>query len=128
MGMIRIKNTFVSDVKPPIQEGLWLKVVDGGVALYLIEGGCEKPLKVVEDAGTATNVDDTVAEAASKVKTDLVGKSTDAKTANTINGAKKYAEDQASTLLGTAQDAETEMTLYGLKAYVDSQIASLGTE
>lgn len=126
MGMIKIKNTFVSDVKPQIQDGLWLKVVDGGVALYLIENGCEKPLKVVEDAGTATNIDDTVAEAASKVKSDLVGKTTDTKTSDTIKGAKKYAEDQASALLGTAEDESTDMTLYGLKAYVDSQIEALG--
>ena len=117
MGMIRIKNTYVSDVKPEVQNGLWLKVVEGGIALYLIENGCEKPLKVVEDGGTSTSVDDTVAEAASKVKSDLVGKSTDTKTKDTIKGAKKYAEDQAATLLGTDQDASTDMTLYGLKAW-----------
>jgi hypothetical protein len=56
------------------------------------------------------------------VKSDLVGKSTDAKTANTINGAKTYAKDQANSLLGTADDTATEMTLYGLKAYIDSKV------
>jgi hypothetical protein len=126
MGMIKIKNTFVSDVKPQIQDGLWLKVIDGGVALYLIENGSEKPLKVVEDTGTAISVDDIVADTASKVKSDLVGKDTDTKTSDTINGAKKYAEDQASAILGTAEDESTDMTLYGLKAYVDSQIEALG--
>ena len=126
MGMIRIKNTFVSNVKPQIQEGLWLKLVEGGVALYLIINGNEMPLKVVEDAGTTSNIDDTVADAASKVKTDLVGKSTDTKNSDTIKGAKKYADDQASALLGTAQDESTDMTLYGLKAYVDAQIEALG--
>lgn len=122
MGMIRIKNAFISDVQPEISEGLWLKVVDGGVVLYFIEAGTPKPLKVVEDNETATVTDDTVAEAASKVKKDLVGKTTDTKTANTINGAKKYAEDQAASVVGTAQDASTEMTLYGLKAYIDAQV------
>ena len=28
MGMLRIKNTFISDVQPPVRDGLWLKVVD----------------------------------------------------------------------------------------------------
>lgn len=126
MGMIRIKNTFISDVRPPIQDGLWLKRVDGGIVLYLIEAGIEKPLKVVEDKGTVTSIDDTVEEAASKVKADLVGKTTDAKTANTINGAKKYAADQVSSIVGSSGDEATQMTLHGLKAYVDAQIEALG--
>lgn len=58
MGMIKIKNTFVSDVQQQVQDGLWLKVMDGGVALYLIEGGCPKPLKVVDDQNTQTPDDD----------------------------------------------------------------------
>lgn len=123
MRTIKIKNTFVSDVMPPIQDGLWLKVMEGGIAPYLIERGNAIPLKLVEDNDTPTNVDDTVAEATSKVKKALVGKSTDAETANTINGAKKYAESAAATLLGTDQDASTAMTLYGLKAYIDAQLA-----
>ena len=58
MKMIKIKNTFVSDVQPPVQDGLWLKVEDGGVSLYLIEGGMPKALKVVDDQGTPTPTDD----------------------------------------------------------------------
>lgn len=117
MGMLRIKNTFISDVQPPIKDGLWLKVVDGGVALYLMENGTPKPLKVIDDGGTSSTADNVVQ--------DLVGKNTDKKTDNTINGAKAYAKDQADTLMGTAEDEATDMTLYGLKAYVDAQIAAI---
>jgi hypothetical protein len=101
---------------------LWLRVIGGKVALYLIEAGTSKPLQLVDDNDTASSQDDILAETTKKVKSDLVGKSTDAKTANTINGAKTYAKNQADTLLGTAEDAATEMTLYGLKAYIDSKV------
>lgn len=60
MRTIKIKNTFISDVQPPIQDGLWLKEEEGGIALYLIERGNPKPLKVVNDQGTTTPIDDVV--------------------------------------------------------------------
>jgi hypothetical protein len=120
--MLRIKNTFVSDVQPSVSDGLWLKVVGGKVALYLIEAGTSKPLQLVDDNSTATPQNDTIAETTKKVKSDLIGNSTDAKTADTINGAKTYAKDQADTLLGTEEDTATKMTLYGLKAYIDSKV------
>ena len=120
--MLKIKNIFVSEMQPAISNGLWLKVVGGKVALYLIEAGTPKPLQLVDDNSTATPLNDTIAETTKKVKSDLVGNSTDAKTADTINGAKTYAKDQADTLLGTAEDTATEMTLYGLKAYIDSKV------
>ena len=122
MGMLRIKNTFVSELQPAVSDGLWLKVIGGKVALYLIEAGTPKPLQLVDDNNTAASQDDIIAETTKKVKSDLVGNSTDAKTANTINGAKTYAKDQANSLLGTAEDTATEMTLYGLKAYIDSKV------
>ena len=122
MGMLRIKNTFVSELQPAVSDGLWLKVIGGKVALYLIEAGTPKPLQLIDDNNTAASQDDIIAETTKKVKSDLVGKSTDAKTANTINGAKTYAKDQANSLLGTAEDTATEMTLYGLKAYIDSKV------
>lgn len=120
--MLRIKNTFVSDVQPPISDGLWLKVVSGKVSIYLIEAGTPKPLHLVDDNSTTTPQDDTIEETTKKVKSDLVGESTDAKTADTINGAKTYAKEQANTLLGTAEDTAEDLTLYGLKAYIDSKI------
>ena len=122
MGMMRIKNAFISDVQPPITDGLWLKVVNGKVAFYLIEGGNPKPLQPVDDNNTTTPQDDTLAETTKKVKTDLIGSALDAKTANTINGAKTYAKDQADTLKGTAEDTAADLTLYGLKAYIDSKV------
>ena len=125
MGMLKIKNTFVSEVQPNVSDGLWLKVVNGKVALYLIEAGTPKPLQVVDDNSTATPQDDTLADTTKKIKSDLIGKDTDKKTDDTINGAKVYAKDQADTLLGTAEDEDTDMTLYGLKAYIDAQIAGI---
>lgn len=122
MGMLRIKNTFVSELQPAVSDGLWLKVIGGKVALYLIEAGTPKPLQLVDDNNTAASQDDIIAKTTKKVKSDLVGNSTDAKTANTINGAKTYAKDQANSLLGTAEDTATDMTLYGLKAYIDFKV------
>ena len=149
MGMLRIKNTYVSEVQPSVSDGLWLKVVGGKVALYLIEAGTTKPLELMDDNGTASSQDDVLAETTKKVKNDLIGKNTDKKTASTIYGAKAYAKDQADTvvgtaldektadtvngakayaldkangLLGTAEDTATDMTLYGLKAYIDSKV------
>lgn len=123
MGMFRIKNAFVSDVQPPVSDGLWFKMINGKVALYLIEGGNPKPLQLVDDKNTTKPQDDTLAEAAAKVKTDLVGTALDAGTADTINGAKAYAAGKASDIIGDAEDTAEDMTLYGLKAYIDAQIA-----
>ena len=58
MAMMRIKNVFISDVQPAVKDGLWLKAVDGGVSVYLIEAGSVKPLKLVDDMGTPTPDDD----------------------------------------------------------------------
>lgn len=113
MGMFRIKNTFISETQPMVSEGLWLKLVDGGVALYLIDGGTPKPLKIVDDNSTASTQDDTVQ--------DLIGSVEDTKTANTINGAKAYADDVKDIVTGTAEDTAEDLTLYGLKAYIDSK-------
>lgn len=151
--MAIIKRTYVSNEQPQVVEGLWLKKVEGGYALYLIEGGSARPLKIVEDKGTANPSDDTVQN--------LIGSSQDTKTSDTINGAKAYADDAVATvsddLIGTAQDESTadtingakayanyiaeasyaelvgdptdaasNMTLYGLKAYIDSKVDSGG--
>lgn len=115
--MVRIKNVYLSKEQPGVANGLWLKPVTGGYAAYLIDAGNITALKLVDDNGTASTADDTVQ--------DLIGKDTDKKTANTINGAKAYAKDQADTLMGTAEDEATDMTLYGLKAYVDAQIQGI---
>ena len=107
------------DTEAPSVRGnvAWLKPVDGGVALYVLDGGW-KPLKLVDDKNTPSEGDDTV----ENVKTELIGNVQDEASTNTINGAKTYAKDQANSLLGTAEDTATEMTLYGLKAYIDSKV------
>ena len=107
-------NTVISQDAPNLKNALWLKPVEGGFAFYALFNGQWQPLKLVDDGGTASTIDDVVQ--------DLVGKNTDEKNDDTIWGAKVYAKDQADTLLGTDQDEATDMTLYGLKAYIDSKV------
>lgn len=106
-------DLYISNNAPSVKEGVaWLKPVEGGFVLYVLNGGW-KPLKLVDDKNTQSETDDTVQN--------LIGSVQDAKTANTINGAKAYAKDAADAVLGTASDTSDEMTLYGLKAYIDSK-------
>ena len=98
--MVVIKNTYISPLQPTVREGIWLKPVDGGFVAYVIDGGLVKPLKLVNDNGTATTSDDSV--------------------------AKYDAYGAAAAVLGTDTDSSTDMTLYGLKAYIDAEIESLG--
>ena len=56
--MVVLKKIYVNDEQPQVHEGLWLKKVDGGFSLYLIEGGNANPLKLVDDNSTATPSDD----------------------------------------------------------------------
>ena len=42
---------------PGIKDALWIKPVEGGVALYVQNGGW-KPLKVVDDKSTVSTGDD----------------------------------------------------------------------
>lgn len=125
--MVIIKKTYISDLEPRVMEGIWLKPVSGGFAAYIIDGGQISPMKLVDDNSTKTTADDT-AQTANELKKSVVGKSTDSKTANTINGAKTYADDAAATakseVVGSAQDTAEDMTLFGLKAYIDSKLPS----
>lgn len=106
-------DLYISNNAPSVKKGAaWLKPVEGGVVLYVLNGGW-KPLKLVDDKNTQSEGDDTVQN--------LIGSVQDAKTANTINGAKAYAKDAADAVLGTASDTSADMTLYGLKAYIDSK-------
>ena len=102
-------DVVISNNAPSAKDFLWLKPVDGGIVAYLLDAGKWEPLKLVDDNGTATIVDDAVQ--------DLVGSVQDEKTANTINGAKAYAKDAADAVVGTEEDTKDDMTLYGLKAY-----------
>lgn len=62
--------------------------------------------------------------AADSAKSAVIGASGDAATANTIYGAKAYADSAAddvkSTVIGASGDASTANTIYGAKAYADS--------
>ena len=117
--MIKIKNTFVSDVQPAVQEGLWLKVAGEGVSLYLIEGWKAKPLKVVNDTPKAEN-----ATEGNLVAFDANG--------NIVDSGKKPSDFElsgsAAALLGTGKDKATTMTLYGLKKYVNNKLEALSND
>ena len=115
-------DLYIGSSAPSVNNGAaWLKPVNGGFALYILDGGW-KPLKLVDDKNTPSEGDDTV----ENTKVELIGSVQDEATANTINGAKAYANSVGAELIGDPTDAATNMTLYGLKAYVDGQIASLG--
>ena len=98
---------------PNTRDALWIKPIDGGFLMYVLDGGVWKPLVLADDNGTASEADD--------IKQDLIGKSQDSKNKNTIHGAKNYAKDQADALKGTESDTSEDLTLYGLKAYIDAK-------
>lgn len=111
---------YISRTAPHVGVGsVWLKPVSGGYALYILGDGW-KPLKLIDDNGTSSEADDTIAETASEIKTELIGSVQDEGTENTINGAKAYANGKASDIIGTPDDTDEDLTLYGLKAYIDS--------
>lgn len=89
-----------------------------GFVLYLLMNGAWTPLKLADTKNTASLADDVIQ--------DLVGSVQDDGSANTINGAKAYAEAIGTELVGDPTDAATNMTLYGLKNYIDAQIEALG--
>ncbi len=106
-------KTYVSERKPSVQSGLWLKPVEGGVEGYVISGNCLLPLKLIGG------------QAESK---DYVGSVKDDKSANTINGAKTYAKEMVSSVIGTSGDTENDLTLHGIKAYVDLKTKKYGSK
>ena len=112
-------DLYISINAPSVKNSAaWLKPVNGGFALYVLDGGW-KPLKLVDDKGTHSEGDDTVED----VKTELIGSVQDEASANTINGAKAYATSVGAELVGDATDASSNMTLYGIKKYIDEQLA-----
>ena len=115
---MKILKPVYSKTAPNLRDALWLKPVDGGFAAYVLEGGTWVPQKPMDDNNTASEGDDVVQ--------DLIGSVQDSSSANTINGAKAYAQAVGSELVGDPSDAETNMTLHGLKNYIDSQIQALG--
>lgn len=108
----------ISREAPSQKDILWAKPITGGFALYLLDGGVWKPIKMMDDKGTQSIIDDTVQ--------DLIGTAQDETTADTINGAKNYADAVGDTIVGTADDTADDVTLYGLRAYIDSQLGGGG--
>lgn len=106
-----------SNTAPGVKDALWLKPIDGGFALYALNGGW-KPVK-------AESVEEPV-DNSEEIAQSLIGSVQDKKAANTINGAKAYADDAVSALKGKSNDASTKLTLNGLKKYIDEQIEALG--
>lgn len=96
---MRVYKVIVSKEAPNVNGALWAKPVEGGFALYLLEGKTWKPQVIMDDNDTAALVDDAVADSTKKLKSTLIGKSNDTKSANTINGAKKYADDAVANLI-----------------------------
>ena len=54
---MKILKAVLSKGTPGIKDALWIKPVEGGVALYVQNGGW-KPLKVVDDKSTVSTGDD----------------------------------------------------------------------
>ena len=54
----------------------------------------------------------------------VLGESTDAATANTVYGAKAYADAKKAEVIGESTDAASANTIYGAKKYADSLVVN----
>lgn len=118
-----IRGIEYSATPPRVKGVLWAKPVTNGFVLYMPVGSLWKPLQIVNDNSTTT-VSDDVAKGVKNVENTLIGSIEDEKTADTINGAKAYAEDAVAGVIGDAEDtwsAEVQ-TLNALKNYIDSKV------
>ena len=111
---MQILKPVLSENPPMVKDALWIKPVQGGFEAYVLIGGSW----VSQKAGAAA-IDTT------DLKSEIIGSVKDKKSANTINGAKKYAEDVKEAVVGKASDTSTDMTLHGLKSYVDEQMKEI---
>ena len=107
----------LSQEAPLQRNALWIKPVSGGFALYLMEGGKWLPQKQVGEDSSSDLVKTALQE--------LVGKSQDSISVNTICGVKNYTESRVKTLKGSVHDTSKDLTLYGLKAYIDEKLADI---
>ena len=111
----------LSKEAPTMKDALWIKPVDGGVSIKVLVGNKWCSLKVEDDP-----VEEAFEKegAAAAMKTEIIGSVKDKKSANTINGAKAYADNKANTIIGSKSDEASDLTLYGLKAYIDKALKS----
>lgn len=96
---MRTYKVVISKEAPSIKDALWAQPVEGGFALYILYCGKWTPMVLMDDNDTAALVDDAVADSTKKLKSTLIGKNNDTKSSNTINGAKKYADDAVANLI-----------------------------
>ena len=85
----------------------------------------EKNAKDYAD-GLKKTIDEAYAAADSALKTEIVGATTDASSANTINGAKKYAEEKAAAAQSAAE-ATASGALSAAKTELEGKITSEAT-
>ena len=57
-----ISQILVTSYQPSQTNVVWAKPIEGGFTLYLFNNGRWQPVKIVNDLGTATTDDDTVAD------------------------------------------------------------------
>lgn len=83
-------DLYFSNEAPNVKSNAaWLKPVSGGCALYVLDGGW-KPLKVVDGDSAASKGNDVVAA--------IVGSDDDTSSDMTLNGLKKYIDEQVEAL------------------------------
>ena len=55
---MKIYKVAFSSSAPSVKDALWARPVEGGFALYMLQGGTWKPLQVADTKDTASIVDD----------------------------------------------------------------------
>lgn len=90
---MKFLKVVVSNESPNIKDVLWLKPVDKGFTLFYPENGW-KPLKM--ENVSEGNYEQ--AGAADSVKKALVGKSSDSSKSMTLNGLKRYIDEQIASI------------------------------
>lgn len=124
---------YVRSGKSESEAGSWIELGDEsmvGTAIAALDATVDNgdsqadgiKVTVAEVDGKLTSVTVT-----SSIKSDLVGSESDTKTADTINGAKAYADDAVSTAKSTILGTSTS-TLGAAEGRLDSLETKVGTE
>ena len=58
-----VNKIITSKEAPSVKDAVWKKPVEGGFALYGLDSGQWKPLKLMDDSGTVADIDDAVVKA-----------------------------------------------------------------
>lgn len=124
---MKICKLAISNEAPSLRDAMWAKPISGGFALYLLDGGTWKPVKVMDDNSTPQTGDDTAINV--KNKADKVSGATNGNLAS-LN-SKGNLQDSGKALsdlapMGTEDDSYDDLTLLGVKKYVDYAISQIG--